>query len=122
MNKEEWKKLLIYNCQEVGTFQETFLPVIETLAQILEQRDQVHEQYVKEGSHPTITRHTERSGEKNTAKNPLLMIENDLNAQALAFFRQLGLTPKGLKELTSPTVNESKTTAGLEQLLTALNE
>ena len=49
------------------------------------------------------------------------MIENDLNSQALAFFRQLGLTPKGLKELTLTTV-ETKNSVGLEQVLSALNE
>ena len=39
MDKKGWKKKIIAHCEIIGTYQDAFLPVIETLASTLEQRD-----------------------------------------------------------------------------------
>ena len=41
----------------------------------------------------------------------------DLNAQALAYWRDLGLTPAGLKKLNADALNAKATAAGFEALL-----
>lgn len=119
MNKEEWKIRIIDACKEAGTYQPFFDSVIDTLSQIMEARDNAHEQYVSSGAAPTII-HTNKAKEKNVVKNPILVMENELNTQALAYWRDLGLTPKGLRTLSAEVV-EKKGSGGLEKLLSKLD-
>ena len=120
MTKEMWKDKIINACCEAGTYQTYFDSVIDTLAQIMESRDRAHEQYIASGSHPTIV-HTNKAKEKNIVKNPILVMENELNAQALAYWRDLGLTPSGLKKLSTEVVVKSSD-GSLESLLSTLTD
>ena len=43
----------------------------------------------------------------NTVKNPKLVIWMDLNTQALAYWKELGLTPSGLKRLKEAAADAS---------------
>ena len=120
MEKKEWVRNINAACKKAGTFQPQFRYVIETLAQIMEDRDKVHDQYVASGSHPTIT-HTNKAKETNIVKNPMLVMECELNAQALAYWRDLGLTPAGLKKLNADAVKDKQQSAGgIERLLADL--
>lgn len=117
MDKKSWKKLIEKNCNEANTYQPYFDSVIDTLAQILETRDLIHEQYIAEGAKPTIFRNTERTEKQNVAKNPLLMLEQDLNTQALQYWKELGLTSKSWKSMSATaTVTENS----LEKVLRGL--
>ena len=98
MNAKEWQEKIIKCCKDAGTFQEYFLPVIETLADILERRDIAQETFVKSGS-KVLVKHTNKGGATNIEQNPALRLINDLNRDALAYWRELGLTPKGMKAL-----------------------
>ena len=120
MEKKEWVRKINAACRKAGTYQPQFRYVIETLAQIMEDRDKVHDQYVASGSHPTIT-HTNKAKETNIVKNPMLVMECELNAQALAYWRDLGLTPAGLKKLNADAVKVKQQSAGgIERLLADL--
>ena len=107
MEKKEWMRKINAACKKAGTYQPQFEYVIETLAQIMEDRDKVHEQYVTSGAKPTII-HTNKAKESNVVKNPMLVIEMELNAQALAYWRDLGLTPAGLKKLNDDAMKPKK--------------
>ena len=120
MDKEKWTAEIIKACQGVGTYRPQYDHVIDTLAQIMENRDKVHEQYIMTGAHPTII-HTNKAKEQNIVKNPMLVMELDLNAQALAYWRDLGLTPAGLRKLNAQVV-EQENTGGLEKLLAGLTD
>ena len=119
MEKEKWKDEIIKACKDAGTYQTYFEAVIDTLAKVLEERDKADEQYAQSGSNPTII-HVNRAKEKNVTKNPILVMRNELNTQALALWRELGLTPKGLRTLTADVVERS-TSGGLEKLLAKLD-
>lgn len=121
MEKAEWIRKIKAACRKAGTYQPQFRYVIETLAQIMEDRDKVHEQYLSSGAHPTII-HTNKAKEQNIVKNPMLVMELDLNAQALAYWRDLGLTPAGLKKLNADVVKDKTTSDGLEKLLAGLGD
>lgn len=121
MEKAEWMRKIKAACKKAGTYQPQFTYIIETLAQIMEDRDKVHEQYISTGSHPTII-HTNKAKEQNVVKNPMLVMELDLNAQALAYWRDLGLTPAGLKKLNAEVVKDQKSAGGLEKLLAGLGD
>lgn len=115
-----WVTLIKQNCIEAGTYQPYFDSVIDTLAQILETRDDIHDEYISSGANPTVIRNTERTNKTNISKNPLLMLEGDLNTQALQYWKELGLTPKGLKALNEAKENMTKND-GLEMILSKLD-
>lgn len=119
MTKKEWLRKINAACKKAGTYQAPFRYVIETLAQIMEDRDKVHEQYIASGAHPTII-HTNKAKEQNVVKNPMLVMELELNAQALAYWRDLGLTPAGLKKLNAEVVKENQGGGNLEKILEGL--
>lgn len=107
MRKADWKRQIIEKCKNVGTYRSDFLPAIITLSAILEERDRVYKQYVKEGAKPVIDRTSDR-GAVNKSKNPLLATWQDLNKDALSYWRDLGLTPAGLKKLDDEAMKPKK--------------
>ena len=98
MEKAKWKKKIVKACKDAGTYRPFFDSVIDSLSGIMENRDIAHEQYVASGSKPTVI-HTNKAKEKNIAKNPALVMEMELNSQALSYWRDLGLTPAGFKKI-----------------------
>ena len=107
MKKADWRREIIKKCQSVGTFRSEFLPVINSLADLLEERDRIRSKYRSEGEQPLVERVSDR-GAVNKVKNPLLTAWEDLNRDALAYWRDLGLTPAGLKKLGEDTVRQKR--------------
>lgn len=107
MTKGRWKKEIIEQTKAVGMYKDAFLPAIQTLAEILEQRDRAMKQYVDSGSEVLIKKVSDR-GSVNFVKNPLLQIWDDLNKSALAYWRDLGLTPAGLKRIDEKSMKTQK--------------
>jgi len=114
MDRETWKNRIIDAMQKVGTYNESFTDLIDTLADILEQRDRAYQDYIDSGAEPCIEKISDR-GARNVAKNPRIVLWSDLNTQALAFWRDLGLSPSGLKKLGENTVTVK--TSALEEAL-----
>lgn len=119
MTFKEWKEIITSNCKSIGTYQDHFIPVIDTLAQILENRDITHKQWVLEGSEPVVI-HVNKAGEPNPVKNPLLVLENDLNSLALSYWKELGLTMASLRKLNAEVVVKDEK-GGFEELLSKLS-
>ena len=121
MNRTEWKDRITAACEDAGTYRPFFDAAIETLSGILERRDDAEEKYKESGGNPVIT-HTNKAKETNTVKNPILVMLNDLNAQALAYWRDLGLTPAGYKKLNADLIQDN-TQGGFDRFLEkALND
>ena len=98
MTKANWKKKIKKACEAAGTYQPHFDSVIDSLAGIMELRDNAQDKFDKLNGQ-TVIKHTTKTGAVNIVKNPALAIILDCNAQALAYWRDLGLTPAGLKRL-----------------------
>lgn len=92
-----------------------FTSVIRTLSDILEERDRVRKQYKDEGSHPMVTVISDR-GAENQRKNPLLSTWQELNRDALQYWRDLGLTPAGFAKLNDG-VATAKPQSSLDKVL-----
>jgi len=118
MTKLGWKKLIIQKMTIAGTYDEIFDPVVETLVDILVERDRVYKQYVKEGSEPLVKTVSDR-GAENMRKNPLLSSWQELNKDALQYWRDLGLTPAGLKKIDEDSLKKEKMST-LDKLLSNL--
>lgn len=113
MTAKSWKKRIKKACENAGTYKDCFDSVIETLSQIMEERDEARKAY--DGN--PIVEHTNQGGATNLAQNPALRLINDLNRDALAYWRELGLTPKGLRQINESAIKETKQTSALERAL-----
>lgn len=111
MKKKSWKTRIRTACKDAGTYRPYFESVIDTLAGIMEQRDKTQDQFEKSGAEPVVM-HTNKAGEKNLVKNPILVIVTDLNTQALTYWRDLGLTPAGLKKINEDSMRKRAANLG----------
>ena len=110
MKKATWEKRIRAACCDAGTYREYFDHVIETLAAIMERRDDANKQF-KESGGETVIEYTNKNGMTNTIKNPALVVVMDLDTQALAYWRDLGLTPAGLKKINEAAMKNKKRSA-----------
>ena len=118
MTKQEWFEVIKNHTVEAGTYQTFFEPVIDTLAGILEKRDLALDVFEKTGG-KVLVQHTNKAGVQNVEQNPSLRLVNDLNRDALSYWRDLGLTPAGLRKLNADVVTDKKA-GSLEKLLAKL--
>ena len=116
MKKSAWIKTITEQMELVGVYRESFNPVIEALAEILEQRDSALAEFKKNGGEACII-HTMDNGTATVKKNPRLTAWQDLNKDALTYWRDLGLTPAGLKKLDESLQNKNGKKSVLEEAL-----
>lgn len=114
MKAKAWEKTIRDQMAEIGTYRPAFDKTIQTLATILEQRDKAHADFLKDGR--TVIEKISDRGAVNTGKNPLLVVWMDLNAQALSYWRDLGLTPAGLKRIDENSMKPKKRSVLAEAL------
>lgn len=98
MTKTRWRNKIKKACEQAGTYQKYFDYVIDILAGIMEMRDIAREKFEQSGGNPVVA-HTNKAGATNIVKNPALVVVMECETQALAYWRDLGLTPKGLRSL-----------------------
>ena len=115
MTAVQWKRLVKKQMAELGNEEKAYDSVISTLADILEQRDAVYKQYRDEGCHP-VREYTNKGGATNITKNPLLVLWDDLNKSALAYWRELGMTHSSYKNRNGHGRKKERP-GGLEQAL-----
>lgn len=119
MTQKLWKAKIKKACQDAGTYREFFEPVIDTLASILERRDLAQETFEATGGN-VLVKHTNKGGAANIEQNPALRLINDLNRDALAYWRDLGLTPAGLKRIDENRMKAEKPRRSMEDVLAGL--
>lgn len=119
MKKGAWKNRIVKACKEAGTYEPYFDQTIKVLAEILEKRDEAEAEYQRLDRMPVI-KHTNKAGATNITKNPALVIWDDLNKSALAYWRDLGLTPAGLRKIRGEAADSGKESA-LTKALKELN-
>lgn len=118
MTAAEWKKRITRDVKAAGTYQKYFGSVIDTLARILERRDDAEALFIASGGN-ILVKHTNKGGATNIEQNPALRLINDLNRDALAYWRDLGLTPAGYKRLNLEAA-QTKSNDGFEKILSQL--
>lgn len=116
MDKKQWKLKIKNAAKKAGTYQTFFDAVIDTLAGILEKRDTAQVFFEESGGN-MIVEHTNKGGATNLELNPVLRLINDLNRDALAYWRDLGLTPAGLKRINESAMQKKQTGSALEEAL-----
>lgn len=107
MTATKWKNLIKRQLSALGQTEKAYDSVISTVADILEQRDAVYQEYIDTGCEP-VREYTNKGGATNLTKNPLLVLWDDLNKSALAYWRELGLTPSSYKKMTGDAPKKEK--------------
>lgn len=118
MKAKTWQKRIKEACISAGTYKPYFDSVIESLSRIMENRDLAAEQFEDSGSKAVVEHYT-KTGEVNVAKNPALVIILDCEAQALNYWRELGLTSKSWKAIQKGEL-APQTTPDLSGVLSGL--
>lgn len=113
MKAASYRKKIIANMIEVGTYKPEFGKVIDALAQMYEDIDTARDQFKKSGGN-LIIKHTNKSGATNLVKNPFFLIIENLQANILQYNRELGLTPRGLKNINEKEMTSKKKKSKLE--------
>lgn len=121
MNRKKWKTKIVKACKDAGTYEEYFSGAIDALSEILEKRDSAAEQYEALGALPVIE-HTNQGGATNYVKHPAVVLWNELNTSALAYWRELGLTPSSFKKATGEIPKKEKSGGLLDELAAIRNE
>lgn len=109
MDRAEWHERIVQSCKDAGTYEPYFENVIDTLAGILENRDLAQKQFKELGATPIIV-HVNKGGYENQVKNPALVLMNDMNQQALAYWKELGLTSKSFQAMQKNGFKKKETT------------
>ena len=118
MTQRKWKAKIKKAATDAGTYKKYFEPVIDTLAGILSRRDDAQKVFEESGC-AILLKHTNKGGSTYFEQNPALRALNDLNWDALAYWRDLGLTPAGLKRIDEQALKtkpKSALDAALEEL------
>ena len=115
MKQETWVTRITKACEAAGTYRPYFDEPIKSLASILEKRDEAEKQFISTGKQPVVA-HTNKNGSTNIVKNPVMAVWCDLNQLALSYWRDLGLTPAGLKKLDENALKKKKGNALAEAL------
>ena len=118
MTAKQWKNRINQQLSALGQTEKAYDSVVSTLADILEQRDTVYQEYIDGGCEP-VREYTNKGGATNMTKNPLLVLWDDLNKSALAYWRELGMTPSSYKKMTGDAPKKEKG-GGLAEALKSL--
>lgn len=119
MTANQWKAKIKAQCIEMKTYQQSFNSAIDTLAKTLEQRDAAQKQFKDEGSQLIFERVSDR-GAVNPSINPLVQLIDKLNATALAYWKELGLTPASFKKMSGSTAPAEEKKSGLAAALASI--
>ena len=119
MTANQWRAKIKAQCIEMKTYQQSFNSAIDTLAKTLEQRDAAQKQFKDEGSQLIFERVSDR-GAVNPSISPLVQLIDKLNVTALAYWKELGLTPASFKKMTGSTAPAEEKKSGLAAALASI--
>ena len=116
----KWKAKIIKACKAAGTYKEYFDPVVITLAEILDKRDAAQKEFIESGARIMIE-YTNKAGATNYVQNPPIRLINDLNRDALTYWKELGLTAASLKKINESAIKGSSELSALDKALMQLD-
>lgn len=119
MTENKWKSVIMDQLEALKLSDQAYDPIVKTLASILARRDKVEREFKQKGGEAAIE-YTNKGGSTNLTKNPLLTLWDDLNKSALAYWRELGLTPSAYRKITGDSAPKKQERSGLAAALRAI--
>lgn len=120
MTKKRWREIITRCCKDAGTYKPYFDQVIDVLADIMYKRDQAQAAFRKMKGE-VLVYHTNKAGVQNLELHPALKTVNDLNRDALQYWRDLGLTPSALRKMNEQAFKVKEQSGFSLALAEALN-
>lgn len=105
--KKAWVDAITQDCKALGLYKTAFDPTIVMLADVMVQREDTWTEFEESGGKSMLP-YTNKGGAENFVKNPILLMWNELTKTALAYRRELGLTPAGLRKLDEKAMKSKK--------------
>lgn len=118
MTERKFKNDIVRKMKAVGTHHESHEYVINLLARCLMDYHSLTKAWEEDGEEITIEQ-TNVRGKVNKVKNPMYLSIEKLRDDILAYSRELGLTPAGLKRINEQGVKKQKKSK-LEDVLSGL--
>lgn len=102
---EKRKRQIVERMQKLGIYKVQYVAAINRLADLYLRLDELAAQYKESGEGPIVL-HTNKAGATNAAANPYLQMMLQIQTQALAHERELGLTPQAMRKIGSQAEEE----------------
>ena len=118
-SKKQYENLINKQLKSLGLQDDAYNSAVKSLADILVQRDKTFKEF-QDGGGKSVIEYTNKGGSTNMTKNPLLVLWDDLNKTALAYWRELGLTPMSYKKLTGIGAKQEESKKGLAAALASI--
>jgi len=116
---DRYRKDIIEKMEAVGTYNKSFEHSINVLAKTLAEYDKAMELHEKTGGN-ILVKHTNKGGSTNFVKHPLYLAIEKMRDDILAYSRELGLTPAGLRRIKDE-VGDNKPKSTLAKVLSELS-
>lgn len=97
MTADEWQSTITAQMRAKGLDSMCDSPVVRDTAMLAAEADRLWHDYQATGGNPVV-KHTNVKGETNLERNPLLQAWLAVQAQTLANYRELCLTPKSYRQ------------------------
>ena len=97
MTADEWQATITDQMRAKGLDSMCDSPVVRDTAMLAAEADRLGHDYQASGGNPVV-KHTNVKGETNLERNPLLQAWLAVQAQTLANYRELCLTPKSYRQ------------------------
>lgn len=104
---EKKKRQIVDRMTALGVYKVQYMAAIDRLAALYVQMDELIAEYKESGGAPVVE-HTNKAGATNAAMSPYLATLLQIQTQALAHERELGLTPAALRKLTDGVEQKQK--------------
>lgn len=116
MKASTYKKKIVQDMKNIGTYKPEFEKVINNLANIYEDMDIAREQFKRSGGN-IVVKHTNKNGSTNLVKNPFFLAIEGLQNNILMYNRELGLTPAGYRKIKGEAAIPEEKRKGLASIL-----
>lgn len=95
---ESCRETIVRRMKGLGLYRSQYGAAIDRLAELYVQIDELAAEY-DECGREAIVEHTNKAGAKNLQMNPIMTAMLQMQTQALAHERELGLTPAAMRRL-----------------------
>ena len=105
--EQQYRNDIIKKMKALGVYHVEFSHTVDTLARTLYDYDRTLKSFEDSGG-SVIIRHTNKAGATNATKNPYYLALEGMREDILAYSRELGLTPSGLKKINEASMKPEK--------------
>ncbi len=100
MDEQRYRRDIVRKMKVLGVYNKSFDHAIKVLAKILRDYDATTDKFNATGGNIVVS-HTNKNGSTNLVKNPFYLAIEKQRDDIIAYSRELGLTPAGLKRINS---------------------